>query len=132
MSGAIAFGHTMNLHQSRLLIVEDNLALQQMLCWEFEELGYAVTAVDCCSRARQAVEESHFDLALIDCNLPDGCGSKLMSQLHSADPNLPVILSSGRMTEQTLQAGAYCFIPKPVSAKALHLIFQKALTDKDY
>lgn len=118
----------MNLKPQKLLIVEDNQSLQQMLAWEFEEMGYRVTAVSRCDSARQAAMSERFDLALVDCNLPDGCGSKLMAVLHQCQPELPVILCSGRMSEEGLQPGAYCFIPKPITAKSLHIIFQQALT----
>jgi DNA-binding NtrC family response regulator len=128
MTGALAFGKTMNLNSKKLLIVEDNESLQQMLAWEFEEMGYQVTAAGCCDSARQAAASEQFDLALVDCNLPDGCGSKLITELHKCQPKLPVILCSGRMSEEGLQTGAYCFIPKPVTAKSLHMIFQQALT----
>lgn len=128
MNRALAFGQAMNLNPNKLLIVEDNVSLQQMLTWEFEEMGYLVTAAGCCNSARQAAIAEQFDLALVDCNLPDGCGSELMKELHKKQPALPVILCSGRMTEDALQQGAYCFTPKPVTAKSLHRIFQQALT----
>lgn len=113
--------------KTKLLIVEDNASLQQMLTWEFEDMGYQVVAVPTCAGALQTMREQQFDLALLDFNLPDGSGTELMTQMLAEQPNLPVILCSGRIPPQCLEKGAYCFAPKPVSAKSLHQLFQKAL-----
>lgn len=115
----------------RLLIVEDDFALQQMLTWELEELGYAVTAVGSCRGTRALSGRSRFDLAFLDCQLPDGNGIELMEELRLRHPGLPVIMSSGMGCTDTaaraLKSGAWRFVPKPASVALLHRLFQSAL-----
>ncbi len=115
----------------RLLIVEDNSALKQMLTWELEELGYAVTAVSSCRGTRALSSRHRFDLALLDYQLPDGNGIELMEELRRRQPGLPVILSSGMGCVETaaraLRSGAWRFVPKPASIASLHQLFQNAL-----
>jgi len=70
--------------------------LRQMLVWEFEELGYRVSAATRCNEALTLTEAHHFDLALLDYNLPDGIGTELMEKLYLRYPKLPIILYSGQ------------------------------------
>jgi len=107
-----------------LLIVEDNHALRQMLTWEFEELGYRVTATDCCTAAIAAARSDKVDLGLLDYNLPDGCGMELISQLRALYPAIQIILSSGYLNTAECDHSFCHFEPKPVSAKKLHRLFQ--------
>lgn len=116
----------------KILIVEDDSALQQMLTWELEELGYAVTAVGNCRGTRTLSSRRHFDLALLDYQLPDGNGIELMEELRMHQPGLPVIVSSGMGCAETevraIRSGAWRFVPKPASAALLHRLFQGALS----
>lgn len=107
-----------------LLIVEDNRALRQMLTWEFEELGYRVTATDCCTAAIQAARSEEVDLGLLDYNLPDGCGMELVDRLHAINPAMQIILCSGYLAADDCDRSLCHFEPKPVSAKKLHQLFQ--------
>lgn len=105
--------------------MEDNDALGQMLRWEFEERGYRVTRAGNCSDAIAALTLSSFDIALIDCDLPDGCGVNLIGYIQRHRPELPVILCSGRITGE--QPGAFAFVAKPLDCNQLHRLFQQAL-----
>ncbi|MCW8944866.1 MAG: response regulator [Sedimenticola sp.] len=107
-----------------LLIVEDNHSLRQMLTWEFEDLGYQVTSVDCCSAALAAANHAPIDLALLDYNLPDGCGTELIAQLRGLYPDLQIVICSGRTNGQSIDQKQCRFEPKPVTAKKLHSLFQ--------
>ncbi len=118
----------------RLLITEDDASLRQMLEWEFQDLGYQVTVAGCCSETRILSRERHFDLALIDYNLPDGLGTDLVALLHQRSPDLPVVIYSGRdsacrMKLQSAAIEGICrFVAKPVGARALHRIFDELLS----
>jgi len=118
----------------RLLIVEDDAPLRQMLTWELEDLGYAVTAVGSCREALALISRSGFDLALLDYGLPDGNGIELMEQLHSRWPELSVVLNSGQAgadsKTRALERGAVSFVTKPTASARLHRLFQSALADR--
>ena len=115
----------------KLLIVEDDASLQQILSWDFEDLGYLVTAVSNCLEARQILAREPFDLALLDYHLPDGNGLQLVEELRRNYPNMPVIMSSGLSCAETasraVDHGAFRFVPKPTTAEVLHRVFQTAL-----
>ncbi|MCW8907033.1 MAG: response regulator [Sedimenticola sp.] len=108
-----------------LLIVEDNRSLRQMLTWEFEELGYRVTPTDCCTKALATARREQVDMALLDYNLPDGCGAELVEKLRALQPEMRIVLSSGRTSERDIECCSCHFEAKPVTAQKLHRLFQK-------
>ena len=114
-----------------VLIVEDDVALQQMLAWELEDLGYQVTATGNCRSGKALFEARDFDLVLLDYNLPDGDGVQLTDELRRSRPGVPVIMFSGAgcqdTPERALRSGAVHFVVKPASTALLHRLFQKVL-----
>ncbi len=120
----------------RLLIVEDDVALQKMLTWDFEDLGYEVVGATNCKQAREQAANREFDLALIDYHLPDGTGIDLLRDLRAHSPRMPIVMCSGLTCAETASRavtdhGAFEFVPKPVSAQALHQIFETALSKSE-
>ena len=119
-----------------LLIVEDDVALQKMLAWDFEDLGYTVVGATSCEQACEKVAANDIDLALVDYHLPDGTGIDLLKDLRERSPRMPIIMCSGLTCAETAsravnEHGAFQFVPKPVSARALHRIFETALSESD-
>lgn len=114
-----------------LLMVEDDPALRQMLTWELEELGYQVTAVSCCAQAREQLESSGFDLALLDYCLPDGNGLELLDNIRDKSPGTQVVLCSAlacrETREQALDQGAALFLTKPMPIHLLDRLFRQTL-----
>ncbi len=80
--------------QKRLLIVDDDRSLCQMLGWAFEDLGYAVWTASDCLEAAATVRTREFDYALVDHHLPDGDGCTLSLRLKKVLPTLKVMLMS--------------------------------------
>jgi DNA-binding NtrC family response regulator len=117
----------------RLLIVEDEPRLRQMLIWELEDLGYRVSGAGSCAEALDLAAAQRFDAALIDYHLPDGDGIDLMERLRELRPQLTVLLCSGIPTTDkvalAMRRGAYAFVAKPIRAERLHRSFQVALSD---
>ena len=59
---------------ARILLVEDDEALQSFLCEVLEQEGFAVDSVATKARADAALRASHYDLLIYDVRLPDGNG----------------------------------------------------------
>ncbi len=107
----------------RILVVEDDLALNAGLCFELDTSGYLTVAAYNCQKARQLLAEDSFDLALLDVNLPDGNGFELCRELKAAHPKLPVIfLTANDLEEDVLNGfdlGADDYVTKPFHMKIL-------------
>ncbi len=114
-----------------ILLLEDDKALQQILCWHFEDLGYAVTAVGDCESALVNLNNEHYDVVLMDYQLPDGNSLDHMDEFQHAQPNLPAIMMSAvadfAVMTKAKAKGIFAFAPKPVNPNELEKTIQLAL-----
>ena len=112
----------------RLLVVDDDTALSAILTWDFQELGYDVTAAQSCRAAEQAMAERRFDVALVDHNLPDGLGLALIPRLRRVQPETVFIMFSAddnpELGNQARQLGAERFLLKPVNTAQIDRMFR--------
>lgn len=106
-----------------ILLVEDDLALRQMLSWELIDRGYHVVAVGDVLAAIATAESTAFDVAVVDYQLPDGDGLTLISSLSRAWPKLQFLLISANDIAAELVASEASkrvrFHPKPVNINTL-------------
>lgn len=107
----------------KILVVEDDLPLCTGVCFELDCSGYLTVAAYTCQKAIQLMESEHFDLALLDVNLPDGNGFDLCRIIKQARPELPVIfLTANDLEEDVLNGfdlGAEDYVTKPFHMKVL-------------
>ncbi len=111
------------MNAKKILVVEDDLALSAGLCFELDTSGYLTVAAYGCQKARYFLENEHFDLVILDVNLPDGNGSDLCREIKAARPELPVIfLTANDLEEDILNGfdlGADDYITKPFHTQIL-------------
>jgi DNA-binding response OmpR family regulator len=102
---------------SRILAIEDDRAIGDMLRRGLELEGYAVTvAPDMASGRREWVAGGH-DVVLLDVMLPDGDGLALLRERRDSGDATPVVLLSAReeaeLRERGVAAGANDHLAKP-------------------
>ncbi|WP_417504229.1 response regulator transcription factor [Marinomonas gallaica] len=110
-------------HQIKLLLVEDHIALREILTEALQGFGYYVEVFDSSeSTISDWSKESH--IALLDVNLPGEDGLYLAQQLRLESPSIGIILMTVRnqITDKLLgyEAGADVYLPKPISPEELH------------
>ena len=76
----------------KLLIVDDDRNLLELIKMRLESLDYEVRATQDEEEAKKAVMEQVFDLAVIDLQLLHQDGISLMEELRLKSPELPVII----------------------------------------
>lgn len=107
----------------RLLLIEDDVALGQILVWHFQDLGYEVTIATDLADAGRRIAAARFDLVLMDYQLPDGVSLSLLPRLRETQPTSPLVLMSAvadpGVVEQALASGVAAFAPKPVDPETL-------------
>ena len=115
----------------RLLIVEDDSSLSQMLTLHFEDQGMEVRVAHDCQSARQEVKNNVPDLILLDQQLPDGLGNEQILDFLHISPQSRIIMMTGvhdlELAIQAIQDGAADFIHKPVKTQVLQAAVDKAL-----
>jgi len=116
---------------TRLLIVEDDAALNQIVALHFEDQGLITEGVLTCADALSAVRDRTPDVVLMDMQLPDGTGLELLKQLQETHLELPVVVMTGQhdleLAIEAIKAGAVDYLHKPVKTDALQETVFKAL-----
>lgn len=107
----------------KLLVVEDDLTLSTAMCFELDHNDYLTVAAYNCKKAYQLIQSDHFDLAILDVNLPDGNGFDLCRTIKKTHPQIPVIFLSANDLEQDIldgfDLGAEDYVTKPFNMKIL-------------
>ncbi|MES9961594.1 MAG: sigma-54 dependent transcriptional regulator [Sedimenticola sp.] len=118
----------------RLLIIEDDTGLNQMLQFHFEDLGFDVTGAASCSEGLRLLEESAYDLLLLDQQLPDGNGIDLLTRISEETPDQAVIMMTGQhdleLAIRAIKAGAADFIHKPIKTEELQHVVERVLENR--
>jgi PAS domain S-box-containing protein len=83
--------------RTRILVVDDVVAIRHMLESTLREAGYRVFVAETVSTAAQILTTQPIDLLLTDGSLPDGSGIALAHSARSMRPQLKVILASGSL-----------------------------------
>ena len=114
----------------KLLLVEDDKALGGTLRKRLEKEQFIVTWTRTQNEALLYLDETSFDLAILDVGLPDGDGFEL-AQLISEKLSLPIIfltaMDSAEYRLKGYELGADEYIPKPFHFKELLLRIKKVL-----
>jgi two-component system KDP operon response regulator KdpE len=105
-----------------ILVVEDDLAIQNILRMLFEANGFRVVIADTAARGEQDAKLHRPDVVIVDLGLPDRDGLIVISAIRAWSP-MPIIVLSARTAEaQRLAAfenGADDYVMKPFSAPEL-------------
>jgi two-component system response regulator PhoP len=101
----------------RILIVEDETALRDSLCAEFQQQGYTVTAAADGEEGVFAGSEYPIDVAIVDLGLPKITGMDLIRRLRAAGKSFPILILTARDRWQdkveALSTGADDYVVKP-------------------
>ncbi len=107
----------------RVLIVEDNTDMREVLTRFLENNGYRVQAYDSTEDGIDAVDEKDFDIGLIDINLPGKSGFSLIEYIREQDKLMPLIAMTARDGLQDklngFDLGLTDYIVKPFELKEL-------------
>ncbi len=114
----------------KLLMVDDDDELRQMLEHHFGRKGLAVAAAANAAEALARVETWRPDVALLDLHLPDQTGIELLTLLKERQPELEAIMLTAHGSMETaiqaMKSGAYDYLTKPFQLSDLEIHIQKA------
>ena len=110
---------------SRILVVEDEVAIRDMLSFVLEQHGYETIEADNYQSALTHLQEPYPDLILLDWMFPGGSGIQLLKFLKQDEilRQIPVVMLTARGEEEDkvrgLENGADDYVTKPFSPKEL-------------
>ena len=115
----------MPVSQPRVLVVEDEPAQQEVLSYNLEAQGFAVSRAENGEEALILVDETAPDIIVLDWMMPNMSGPELIRRLrkNSVTKDIPIIMLTAKITEDDkvtgLNAGADDYIVKPFSPREL-------------
>lgn len=114
--------------KERLLIIEDDHTLNQLLCLELKRLGYAVAGAESRAEAEALLNRQAWNLILTDARLPDAHIMDFLPALTSEHPVI-VLTAYGSVQEavSAIKAGAFAYLTKPINLDELELEVKRAL-----
>ena len=120
------------MKMKNILVVEDEDSLSAGLTYALEKEGYCATHCRNAADALKKAAEFHFDLALLDMQLPDGSGKEIALQLKPC--NTPIIYLTIVDDEdeivKSLEDGAKDYMTKPFRMRELLARIKKALNEE--
>jgi two-component system, NtrC family, response regulator AtoC len=113
-----------------LLVVEDDRGLGATIGRLFEREGWECQVAATLAEAREALDGSIIDVALVDLQLPDGTAFDLLPALKRAASEPSFIVVTGnrdpRVTVRALREGAFDYLVKPVELPELLAVVENA------
>ncbi|MCP4996655.1 MAG: sigma-54-dependent Fis family transcriptional regulator, partial [Gammaproteobacteria bacterium] len=113
------------------LIIDDEPDIRELLEITLGRMKIETRAAADLREAKQFLASERFDLCLTDMRLPDGDGLDLVKLIGKKYPDLPVavITAHGNMNSavESLKAGAFDFVSKPVDLQILRNLVKSAL-----
>lgn len=122
-----------NMNKKTLLIVEDDPGLQSQLKWSFD--GVEVHLAEDEESAMHVIKNHQPQVMTLDLGLPPdpggfSVGFQILQQVLSQAPHTKIIVVTGQEDREhalnAISQGAYDFFNKPVDAKVLALVVERA------
>lgn len=116
----------------RILIVDDSPTLRKVLSFYLEKRGYGCAEAVNGRSALELLAREHFDLVILDMNMPVMSGSEVLATLREhSDDAPPILILSGDKEEETrarsLAMGAQYYMTKPFRPPAVVAMIERIL-----
>jgi two-component system, NtrC family, response regulator PilR len=118
---------------TRILVVDDEPDLRTLYELTLLRAGYQVETAESVKEAQQQLGAQGFDVVITDMRLPDGLGLSLIQQLKAEKRKERCIVitayGSAENAVESLKAGAFDYLTKPVDLKQFRSVVASAVRD---
>ncbi len=119
---------------ARVLIVDDEKSMRDLLTITLEKAGHDVTAADGGEAAIEAIRKETFDAIVTDLRMPRVDGMQVLRAARDLSPETAVIVITAVASTETaveaMKLGAYDYITKPFKLDEVDLIIKNGLERK--
>jgi len=119
------------MDKTRLLLVDDDESFREVLRFHLAEAGYEVDTAADGEEGLAVFQQKLHPVVLTDLKMPKKTGLELMEEVHRRSPQTAVVVITAFGDIETavdaMKAGAFDFLPKPVSRDHCKLIVKKAV-----
>ena len=116
---------------ARILVVDDEEIVIRSCLRILGDGDYAVEAVQDGWEALKKIDESHFDVLILDIMMPKIDGLEVLRRVKESHPDIDVIMITGLSQIDTavraMKLGAFDYLPKPFDPDELKLVVERAL-----
>jgi two-component system, OmpR family, phosphate regulon response regulator OmpR len=132
--GASGYDTPMTEPKTRILVVDDDLRLRELLKRYLAEQGYAIDAAADAAAMDRLLARERYDLVVLDLMLPGEDGLSICRRLRAAgnDPSIVMLTAKGDEIDRIvgLEMGADDYLPKPFNPRELVARIQAVLRRK--
>ncbi|HKB24392.1 MAG TPA: response regulator, partial [Methylomirabilota bacterium] len=118
----------------RVLVVDDDRGILDVLEMRLQAMNFDVTALDDPRRVLEVTQGQRFDLALVDLRMQPMDGVELMEALRERQPRMPVLIMTAHGTienaVEAVQRGAFDYLTKPFARDELRSKIERALATR--
>jgi DNA-binding NtrC family response regulator len=115
----------------RLLVVDDDLAMREMIVSLFVERGFAVQQAASADEALECLRDVEYDVVLSDIKMPGRSGIEMVGEIREMRPETPVVLMTafGSIDSviESMRAGAFDYITKPFETESVMITIDRAI-----
>ena len=120
--------------EPRVLVVDDEKSMRELLAITLERQGYEVSVAEDGEVAIEAVRRDGFDVIITDLRMPNADGLQVLRAAKEHTPETVVIVitavGSTETAVEAMKLGAYDYITKPFKLDEIHVIIRRALERK--
>ena len=114
-----------------ILVVDDEEAILDVMSVNLEKKNYIVHTAKTGREALIKAGENSYAVIILDYNLPDMNGFKVLAQLKELDPEIMVIMITAygtiEMAVEAMRSGAFNYLVKPINYDEMSLVVDKAI-----
>lgn len=122
------------MNPQRVLVVDDERSIRELLTILLEQQGHEVTTADSVGSAKERLTARPLDLVICDLKLPDGSGLEVLEQARRLQLEAKFIIITAHTTPQhaleALRAGAAEYLSKPFDIEDLKVIVSRLLAPR--
>lgn len=115
----------------KILVIDDDTFMCDLIVNHLKQNNFEATGTYTGRNGIRLIEKQNYDIVLCDYRLPNTDGYKILQEIKSKKPLLPVIIMTAyaevRMAVRLIKSGAYDYITKPVQPEELLRIINRAL-----
>jgi len=124
------------MEKYRILVVDDEEIIRQLLVRAFGENGYHVEAVEDAEVALKRIKEDSFNLLITDLKMPKVGGMDVLKEIKNVNPYIEVIIITGyptiELAVEAVKIGAFDFICKPFDLEQMKTAVKRCLEKQKF
>ena len=117
--------------KAKILVVDDDAAHRKMLTAVLSNEGYAVYEAADGKEAVSAIDESFYDLIIMDIKMKAMDGIEALKLIKQLSPQIPIVMMTAFSSVDTavdaLKSGAFDYLTKPIDIEEVKILVKKTL-----